>query len=45
MSGKPKILPVITDIVGLDFKELMIKYLNKTMKKGFGNEPYFNEAL
>lgn len=40
-----KMIPVIAELFGLDFKEMQIQYLSKTMKDEFGKEPFFEEAI
>jgi transcriptional regulator with XRE-family HTH domain len=40
-----KMIPVIAELFGLDFKELQIRYLSQKMKDDFGEEPFFEEAL
>lgn len=40
-----KMIPVIAKLFGLDFKEMQIQYLSKTLKDEFGSEPFFEEAI
>lgn len=40
-----KMIPTISELFGLNFKELQIKYLSQKLNDEFGNEPYFEEAL
>lgn len=40
-----KMIPVIAELFGLDFKELQIRYLSQTLTDEFGQEPYFEEAI
>lgn len=40
-----KIIPVIAELFGLDFKEMQIKYLIQKLDEEFGKEPFFKEAL
>jgi transcriptional regulator with XRE-family HTH domain len=40
-----KMIPVIAELFGLDFKELQIQYLSQKLKDEFGKEPFFEEAL
>ncbi|HRN49161.1 helix-turn-helix transcriptional regulator [Agriterribacter sp.] len=40
-----KMIPVIAELFGLDFKELQIRYLSQKMNDEFANEAYFEEAL
>lgn len=40
-----KMIPVIAELFGLDFKEMQIKYLIQKLDEEFGKEPYFKEAL
>jgi len=40
-----KMIPVIAELFGLDFKELQIRYLSQTLKDEFGKEPFFKEAI
>lgn len=40
-----KMIPVIGELFGLDFKEMQIKYLIQKLDEEFGKEPFFKEAL
>jgi transcriptional regulator with XRE-family HTH domain len=40
-----KMIPIVAELFGLDFKELQIRYLSQTLTDEFGGEPYFKEAL
>lgn len=40
-----KMIPVIAELFGLDFKEMQIRYLSLTLTDEFGKEPFFEEAL
>jgi transcriptional regulator with XRE-family HTH domain len=40
-----KMIPVIAELFGLEFKELQIRYLSQTLKDEFGKEPFFKEAI
>lgn len=40
-----KMIPVIAELFGLDFKEMQIKYLIQKLDEEFGKEPFFKEAL
>ena len=40
-----KMIPVIAKLFGLDFKEMQIQYLSKTLNDEFGREPFFEEAI
>jgi transcriptional regulator with XRE-family HTH domain len=40
-----RMLPVLSNIFNLDFKELQIKYLTTKMESEFGREPFFKESL
>jgi transcriptional regulator with XRE-family HTH domain len=40
-----KMIPVIAELFGLDFKEMQIRYLSQKINDEFGNEPFFEEAL
>src|SRR5687768_4266323 len=40
-----KMIPVIAELFGLDFKELQIRYLSQKLNDEFGNEPFFKDAL
>ncbi len=40
-----KMIPVIAELFGLDFKELQIRYLSQKLNDEFGKEPFFDEAL
>ncbi|WP_276504917.1 helix-turn-helix domain-containing protein [Terrimonas pollutisoli] len=40
-----KMIPVIAELFGLDFKELQIRYLSQKLNDEFGNEPFFNETI
>lgn len=40
-----KMIPVIAELFGLDFKEMQIKYLIQKLDEEFGKEPYFKKAL
>jgi transcriptional regulator with XRE-family HTH domain len=40
-----KMIRVIAELFGLDFKEMQIRYLSKKMHDEYGSEPYFEEAL
>ena len=44
-QANSKMIPVIAEIFGLDFKELQIRYLSQKLNDEFGNEPFFDEAL
>lgn len=40
-----KMIPVIAELFGLDFKEMQIRYLSQKMHDEFGQEPFFDEAI
>ncbi len=40
-----RMLPTLSNIFNLDFKELQIKYLTTKMESEFGREPFFKESL
>ncbi|MEJ7737020.1 MAG: helix-turn-helix transcriptional regulator [Chitinophagaceae bacterium] len=40
-----KMVPVIAELFGLDFKEMQIKYLSQALKDEFGKQPFFDEAI
>jgi transcriptional regulator with XRE-family HTH domain len=40
-----RMLPILSNIFNLDFKELQIKYLTTQIEAKFGEEPYFFSAL
>jgi transcriptional regulator with XRE-family HTH domain len=40
-----RMLPTISDLFNLDFKELQIKYLTAKMESEFGGEPFLKESL
>jgi transcriptional regulator with XRE-family HTH domain len=40
-----KMIPVIADLFGLDFKELQIQYLSQKLTDEFGKEPFFEEVI
>ena len=40
-----KMITVIAELFGLDFKEMQIKYLIQKLDEEFGKEPFFKEAL
>ena len=40
-----KMIPLVANLFGLEFKELQIKYLSQTLTDKFGSEPFFDEAL
>ena len=40
-----RMLPTISDLFNLDFKELQIKYLTTKMETEFGREPFLKESL
>jgi transcriptional regulator with XRE-family HTH domain len=40
-----KMIPVIAELFGLEFKEFQIKYWSQTVKDEFGKEPFFEDAL
>ena len=40
-----KMIPVIAELFGLEFKELQVKYLSQTLKDEFGAEPFFDHAI
>jgi len=40
-----KMIPVIAELFGLDYKEIQVKYLIKKLDEEFGKQPFFNEAL
>ena len=40
-----RMLPVLSNIFNLDFKELQIKYLTTKMESEFGREPFFKETM
>lgn len=40
-----RMLPVLSNLFNLDFKELQIKYLTTKMESEFGREPFFKESL
>ena len=44
-QANSKMIPVIAELFGLDFKELQIKYLSQKLNDEFGKEPFFDETL
>lgn len=40
-----RMLPILSNLFNLDFKELQIKYLTTKMESEFGREPFFKESL
>lgn len=40
-----KMIPVIAELFGLDFREMQIRYLSQKMHDEFGKEPFFEEAI
>lgn len=40
-----RMLPILSNLFNLDFKELQIKYLTTKMELEFGSEPFFKESL
>ena len=40
-----RMLPTLSNLFNLDFKELQIKYLTTKMETEFGSEPFFKETL
>jgi transcriptional regulator with XRE-family HTH domain len=40
-----KMIQVIAELFGLDFKEMQIKFLSLRLKDEFGTEPFIEEAL
>lgn len=44
-QANSRMIPVIAELFGLDFKELQIRYLSQKINDEFGNEPFFHEAL
>jgi transcriptional regulator with XRE-family HTH domain len=40
-----KMIPVIAELFGLDFKKLQIQYLSQKLHDEYGKEPFFNEVL
>ena len=40
-----KMIPIIAELFGLDFKEMQIQYLSQSLKDEYGNEPFFDEAI
>ena len=44
-QANSKMIPVIAELFGLDFKELQVRYLSQKLKEEFGKEPFFDEAL
>lgn len=44
-TATSKMIPVIADLFGLDFKELQIGYLRQKLTDEFSREPFFDEAI
>lgn len=40
-----RMLPTLSNLFNLDFKELQIKYLTTKMETDYGSEPFFKESL
>jgi transcriptional regulator with XRE-family HTH domain len=40
-----KMIPVIAELFGLDFKKLQIRYLSQTLQAEFAKEPFFVDAI
>lgn len=40
-----KMIPVIAELFGLDFREMQIRYMSLKLQDEFGNEPYFDEVV
>lgn len=40
-----RMLPILSNLFNLDFKELQIKYLTTKMETDYGSEPFFKESL
>jgi len=40
-----KMIPVIAELFGLDFKEMQIRFLKQKLTDEFGKEPFFYETI
>jgi transcriptional regulator with XRE-family HTH domain len=40
-----KMIPIVAELFGLDYKELQIHYLSQKLSDEFDKEPFFDEAL
>ena len=40
-----KMIPIIAELFGLDYKEMQIEYLIQKLNDEFGTEPFFDEVI